>query len=86
MVNEDSYEKWQRELLVWICNNIFSFDIQKYVVRNGNYTEEVRNALLKSAEWLKENTKNHTVTIIPFNSYQTQKAIKVIKKVCKYGS
>lgn len=85
MVNEDSYEKWQRELLVWICNNIFNFDIQKYVVRNGNYTKEVKNALLKSAEWLKENTKNHTVTIIPFNSYQTQKAIKVIKKFANMG-
>ena len=85
MLNEDDIGKWQRELLVWICNNIFNFDIQKYVVRNGSYTEKVKNAILKSAKWLEENTKNHLITIVPFDRYQTQKAIKVIKKFANMG-
>lgn len=85
MVNEDSKEKWQREMLVWICNNILKFDIQKHVVRDGKYSTEVRETLHKAANWLEEKTKNHTVTIIPFLQYQTSKAIKEIKKYAALG-
>ena len=85
MVNEDSKEKWQRELLVWICNNILKFDIQKHVVRDGKYSSEVKEALHKAADWLEEKTRNHTVTIIPFLQYQTSKAIKEIKKYAALG-
>ena len=80
MVNEDSLAKWQRELLVWICNNIFKYDIQKHVVRDGKYSQEVKETLHKAASWLEEKTQNHTVTVIPFLQYQTSKAIKEIKK------
>lgn len=85
MVNEDSKEKWQRELLVWICNNILKFDIQKHVVRDGKYSTEVKEMLYKAADWLEEKTKNHAVTIIPFLQYQTSKAIKEIKKYAALG-
>ena len=85
MVNEDSKEKWQREMLVWICNNIFKYDIQKHVVRDGKYSPEVKETLHKAADWLEEKTKNHTVTIIPFQQYQTSKAIKEIKKYAALG-
>ena len=40
---------------------------------------------MKSAKWLEENTKNHLITIVPFDRYQTQKAIKVIKKFANMG-
>lgn len=85
MVNEDSKEKWQREMLVWICNNVFKFDIQKHVIRDGKYSSEVKEILHKAADWLEEKTKNHTVTIIPFLQYQTSKAIKEIKKYAALG-
>jgi len=85
MVNEDSKEKWQRELIVWICNNILKFDIQKHVVRDGKYSPEVKQKLHEAANWLEENTKNHTITIIPFLQYQTSKAIKEIKKYAALG-
>lgn len=85
MVNEDSKEKWQREMLVWICNNIFKYDIQKHVIRDGKYSQEVKSTLHKAADWLEEKTKNHTVTIIPFLQYQTSKAIKEIKKYAALG-
>ena len=85
MVNEDSKEKWQREMLVWICNNIFKYDIQKHVIRDGKYAPEVKATLHKAADWLEEKTKNHTVTIIPFLQYQTSKAIKEIKKYAALG-
>lgn len=85
MVNEDSREKWQRELLVFVCNNILKFDIQKHVVRDGKYSPEVKDALHRAANWLEEKTANHTVTIIPFLQYQTSKAIKEIKKYAALG-
>lgn len=85
MVNEDSLKKWQREMLVWICNNNFHFDIQKHTVRDGSYTKEVKENLYKAADWLKEKTKNHLITIIPFQQYKTSKAIKSIKKYAAMG-
>lgn len=85
MVNEDSLAKWQREMLVWICNNILDFDIQKHTVRDGKYSEEVKRNLHNAADWLQEKTRNHTITIIPFLQYQTSKAIKEIKKYAAMG-
>lgn len=85
MVNEDSVIKWQREMLIWICNNKLNFDIQKHVIRNGKYSPEVKEALHKAASWLEEKTKNHMITIIPFLQYQTSKAIKEIKKYAAMG-
>lgn len=85
MLNEDGLKKWQRELLVFVCNNILKYDIQKHVVRDGNYTREVKDKLLEAATWIREHTKNHTITVIPFQSYQTAKAIKVIRKYASLG-
>lgn len=85
MINEDSLAKWQREMLVWVVNNIFKYDIQKHTVRDGRYTSEVKSMLYKAADWLKEKGKNHTITIIPFIQYQTSKAIKEIRKYAAMG-
>lgn len=85
MVNEDGIKKWQRELLVWIVNNILEYDLQKYIVRDGKYSDEVKEKLHLAANWLKEQTDNHTITIIPFQRYQTSKAIKTIKKYANMG-
>lgn len=85
MVNEDSLAKWQREMLVWICNNIFKYDIQKHVVRDGKYAPDVKAMLHKAADWLEEKTQNHMITVIPFVQYQTAKAIKEIRKYVAMG-
>ena len=31
-VNEEGKKKWQRELLVWVANNIYKQDLQKFIV------------------------------------------------------
>lgn len=85
MLNEDSIRKWQRELLVFTANNIMHFDLQKHIVRDGKYSPEVKSVLQKSAEWIKKQTENHIITIIPFQNYQTEKAIKVIRKFSSMG-
>lgn len=85
MLNEDGIKKWQRELLVFVANNILGKDIQKHVVRDGRFSDEVRAILHESADWLKENTQNHTITIIPFQNYKTANVIKIIKKYSSMG-
>jgi hypothetical protein len=85
MLNEDGIKKWQRELLVFVANNIFKRDVQKHVVRDGKFSSETREALVEAANWIKENTRNHTITIIPFQRYKTSNVIKIIKKYSGMG-
>lgn len=85
IINEESRKKWQREMLVWVANNIYKFDLQKFVVRDGKYSDEVMDMLRKCANWIKEKASDNTVTIIPFNKYRTEKAVKVIKKYASLG-
>lgn len=85
MINEEGKKKWQREMLVWVANNIYKFDLQKFVVRDGKYLDEVMEMLRKCADWIKSKASDNTITIIPFNKYRTEKAIKVIKKYASLG-
>jgi len=85
MLNEDSVAKYQRELLVTVANTVFKYDLQKYIVRDGNFNPEVKELLIKCAKWIEEKTANHAITIIPFQKYTTDKAIKVIKKFSSMG-
>lgn len=85
MLNEDGLKKWQREILVFVCNNILKFDLQKHVVRDGRYSPEVKAKLFEAAQWIREKTEDHTITVIPFQQYQTSKAIKVIRKYANMG-
>lgn len=88
IVNEDSYQKWQREMLVWVCNNVIQYDIQKHTVRNGHFKEEVREKLTEAAIWLENKNNNNEIVILPFLQYKTSKAIQEIRKYaaggCKY--
>ena len=85
MLNEEDYKKWQREFLVWVANNIFKEDLQKYIVRDGKYSKEVKELLHKCADWIQEKASNNIITIIPFKKYQTSQAIKIIKKYASLG-
>jgi hypothetical protein len=85
MINEEGLAKWQREMLVWVSNNIYKEDLQKYVVRDGKYTPEVKALLKKCACWIKEKDKDRTIRIIPFPKYKTSTAIKVINKYSALG-
>ena len=54
MINEEGKKKWQREMLVWVANNIYKFDLQKFVVRDGKYSDEVMEMLRKCADGLSQ--------------------------------
>ena len=85
MLNEDGLKKWQREYIVYICNNILKEDIQKYIVRDGKYSEKLKETLFKAAEIIKQQKESKAITIIPFQRYSTAKAIKIIKKYSSLG-
>lgn len=85
ILNEDGLKKWQRELLVFVANSIIKEDLQKHVVRDGHYTEGTKALLQRAAEWIKEKTANHMITIVPFQKYSTAHAIKIIKKYSSMG-
>lgn len=85
ILNEEDLSKFQQEMLVLVANVIFKADLQKYVVRSGNFTDEVKDILHKSANWLKQNTENHMITVIPFQRYTTALAIKVMRKYAAMG-
>jgi hypothetical protein len=83
MINEEDLTKMQRELLVWVANNIFKHDIQKYIVRNGKYSDETKKILEQAKEWIKERAEY--VHVISFQSFSTAKAIKIIRKYSALG-
>lgn len=82
MVNEESIKKWQRELIIWVANNVYGKNIKKYVLRNGGFDPKFK-AWLKNVpcKWIKEHEDN--IIIVPFSQYNTARAIKNIKK---YGA
>lgn len=85
MINEDGIEKWQRELLIYVSNNILKHDMRKFEIRNGHYTPEFKQKLLNAAKWIREQTQNHLITVIPFSQYKTSNVLKVIKKYSALG-
>ena len=85
MVNEDGIDKWQRELIIYVANNIIKEDVQKHILRDGHYQEDTKALLYKAADWIVEQTKNHLITVIPFERYKTKTAIKTIKKYASMG-
>ena len=62
MINEDNLKKWQRELLIFVANNIIKEDLQKHIVRDGHYQDDTKELLYKAADWIKEQTQNHILT------------------------
>ena len=85
MLNEDGKKKWQREMMVWVANNIYKEDLQKYVVRDGKYSIETKELLKKCANWIKEKDKDGKIRIIPFPKYKTSLACRTINKYASLG-
>lgn len=84
-LNEEGIAKWQREMIIWVANNIYKKDIKKWMVRNGGYDKELKELLHKCGKYLEELDKNHILTLIPFDSYSTDIVIKQIRKYSALG-
>lgn len=85
IINEEDETKIQRELIIWVANNVYKENLHKYILRDGNFDEETMKILRKCANWLEEKKENKNITIIPLESYTTDIAIKIIKKYSSLG-
>lgn len=84
MINEEGRKKWQREMLIWVANNIYKKDIQKYKLRDGKFDDEFKAFLReKCAKWIVD--RGDQIILKPFKKYSTDKAIKCIKKYAHLG-
>lgn len=79
MINEEDLQAIQKNLIVFVANNIYKKDVQKYKLKNGGYSQEFKKFLKEAcAKWIKDH--EHQIIVIPFSSYSCSKAIKVIRK------
>jgi len=85
MINEEDETKVQRELLIWVANNVYKAGLPKYVLRDGNFTEETLKLLKKCADWLEDKKEKRNITIIPLEKYSVKIVIKIIKKYSSMG-
>lgn len=85
MINEEDVIKWRKELIIWVANNIYNVDFQKYRLRDGKFSDEDKILLNKCADWIEEKKENKNITIIPFPKYTSSLAIKTIKKYASLG-
>ena len=85
MINEEGIKKWQREFICWVANNIFKQDLQKHVITNGKYTDEVSKLIKKCIGWIKDKKDEGIITLVPFKSYSTSLALKTIRKYAGMG-
>lgn len=85
MINEEDQDKVKKELLVWVANNVFKGGIHKYMLRDGNFNDEVLEVLRKSADYLEKLKERRNITVIPFEKYTAKAAIKIIKKYSSMG-
>ena len=80
MINEEDETKFRREMLIWVANNVFEMGLQKYMLRNGNFSDELKEKLYKCAEWIDEQKDRQHIIVIPLTRYSVNLAIKIINK------
>jgi replicative DNA helicase len=85
IINEEDQDKIRKEMIVWVANNIFHVDFQKYKLRDGNFSTENMELLRKCAKWIEDKKESRHITIIPLERYTTEIAIKIIKKYSSLG-
>jgi len=84
-INEEDQTKVQRELIIWVANNIFKYDLPKYKLRDGKFDTETMEMFRKVADWIEEKKDNKNITIIPLERYSVNIVIKLIKKYASLG-
>lgn len=84
IINEEDQEKMRTEMLVWVVNNVIakneSEQVQKYVVRNGNFNDKTMKILRKAAEWIEGQKDERLIMVIPLERYSVNTVIKIINQ------
>lgn len=84
-INEEDQTKVQRELIIWVANNILKMELPKYKLRDGKFDKETLLILRKAAAWIEEKKENQNITIVPLERYSVNIVIKLIKKYASLG-
>ena len=85
IINEEDQTKVQRELLIWVANNVFKIELHKYILRDGKFSDDELELLKKCAEWIESKKESMNIIIIPLERYTTSTTIKIIKKYASMG-
>ena len=84
-INEEDQTKVQKELIIWVANNVLKLELPKYKLRDGNFDEETMENLRKAAKWIEEKKETRNITIVPLERYSVNIVIKFIKKYASLG-
>lgn len=84
-INEEDQTKVQKELIIWVANNVLKYNLPKHVLRDGNFNEETMEILRKTASWIEDKKDRQNITIIPLERYSVNIVIKLIKKYSSLG-
>ena len=88
-INEEDEKKFKKDLLIWVANNVFiqkhekykKFEhIHKYQIRDGNFSDEIKDLLVDCAKWIEELKNKRILTVVPLERYSAKIVIKLIKK------
>lgn len=79
-INEEDEQRIQRELIVWVANNVFHDDLQKRTLRDGNFNSDTIEVLKKCAKWIDDRKEERLLTVVPLERYSVNTVIKLIKK------
>lgn len=80
MCNEEDIDKWQREILIWVINNILKGDMIKSRFYQGNFDKDEMELLRQATAWMKENIDDDLIRFVNFNQFSMAKSIKLIRK------
>ena len=80
MCNEEDIEKWQREILTWVINNVLQEDFIKSRFYQGGFSKEEWKYLDAAEKWLEEKMQDGLIQFVNFNTFSMGKSIKLIRK------
>ena len=85
LLNESNQHQIQSELIIYVANNIFNYDLQKQTLKRGNFTDEVKNILKKAVDYINQLKDKHLITIIPLEKFDVSQCIKLLNKYASLG-
>ena len=85
ILNEEDRNKWLREELVYIINNIYNEGLNKNVLKQGHFSDKNRELLHRALDYLKDLKERHLLNFVNFPQYSTNQAIKTIKQASNNG-
>ena len=85
MLNESNQHQIQSELIIYIANNVFKYDLQKQVLKRGHFTDEVKKIIKETVDYINQLKDQHLITIIPLEKFDVGQCVKLLRKYHAMG-